>query len=122
MGYPPYCFKGEETERWSPIFSACGRTWRMALKYVRSSDTCFLGIAPRNHTDRLRCTLVFGSPNERYKERRVQDWPADRAGQLWGPMLKGEELVSCRQADGSLLVMIHAHGLDSSSPRRRFST
>merc|ERR1712194_912206 len=81
------------------------------MKYMHSDGICLFGIAPQQVGDRLRCTIIFGSPVERYKERKLHDWPADADGPCWGPTLKREELVQCQQADGSLLVMIHAHSL-----------
>merc|ERR1719203_602052 len=77
-----------------------------------AKGTRYFCLLPHGHEERLRCSIFFARrPGEGFKERRVHDWPKELAGHPWGPTMRGEEVEELRQADGSLLLMIHAVGL-----------
>lgn len=107
---------------WStPPFKAYGRAFSLRMGPAGSSaggtsnaanGTRYFCLVPHGHQDRLRCSLYFARrPGDGFKERRVHDWPVDLAGHPWGPTVRAEELEQFKQADGSLLLMLHAAGL-----------
>jgi hypothetical protein len=113
---------------WStPLFHAFGNMWYVCCGSVPGAreGARYFCIVGHGHGERLRCSLVFakrpGEGSLGYVEKSVQDWPVDKAGQPWGPTLGTDELEKIRQADGSLLFMVHALGLmtdhSAASPR-----
>jgi len=98
----------------APIFSACNYLWCLRMGPLASSSqgTRYFVLMPHGHEKRLKCSFFFAKKGgEGYKERRIHDWPAELAGHPWGPTLQTEELADCKQADGSVIFMIHAVGL-----------
>jgi len=98
----------------APIFSACNHLWCLRMGPLASSShgTRYFVLLPHGHEKRLKCSFFFAKKGgEGYKERRVHDWPAELAGHPWGPTIQAEELAECTQADGSVILMIHAVGL-----------
>lgn len=108
---------------WStPPFTAYGKAFSLRMGPVgggaaaaasaATAGTRYFCLVPHGHQDRLRCSLYFArKPGDGYKERRVHDWPVELAGHPWGPTVRAEELAQFKQADGSLLLMVHAAGL-----------
>lgn len=97
----------------SPPFTACERLWALQMGTAeRNSNSWYFNIFPIGHQERLFFSCIFAKrPGEGYRERRVHDWPYELAGQPWGPTLNEEDMAGFFQADGSLLLMIHAIGL-----------
>jgi len=114
---PACAVHGGEIYWSSPPFTACGHLWTLRSGPVGATTGftsgskyfCFL---PVRHEERLRCNLYFArKPGEGFKERRLHNWPPELSGQPFGVTLKPDELERFTQADGSLLVMVHAVGL-----------
>lgn len=107
----------------SPIFNAEGRLWTIRMGPHGSNGSRYFCLLPHGHNDRLRCSFVFAkTAGAGFKERRVHDWPTELAGHPWGPTIPAEELAGYKQADGSILLMVHAVGLgseESSAPVHR---
>lgn len=114
-----------EEGHWStPLFAACSRLWTLRTGCVcagKKDSARYFCLIAHGHTDRLLCSIMFAKrPGEGFLERRVHDWPPDYAGQPWGATLEYETLQTLTQADGSLLLMVHAIDLcgdDLCSPR-----
>ncbi|CAK9103816.1 unnamed protein product [Durusdinium trenchii] len=94
----------------SPIFSACNRLWSIRLgKHSTIAKSLYFCILPHGHKDRLRCWFLFARPpGKGYKEWPVHDWPPELAGHPWGPSVPLEEIEDYKQADGSILLLVHA--------------
>jgi len=105
---------GEET--WSsPLFTACNRLWSIRIgRHSPAATSLYFCIIPHDHKDRLRCWFLFArAPGKGYKEWRVHDWPPELAGHPWGPSVPLEEIEDYKQADGSILLLVHAAGLQA---------
>jgi hypothetical protein len=118
--FPPEAFNNDEHYT-TPPFCACGRSWCLVVGSVsRGVETRFFGLLPHGHSDRLRCVILFAKSNGKgFLEKRIDDWPLEKAGFPWGPVLQPEQLQELRQADNSLLVMVHAEELIKNSSARR---
>lgn len=104
----------------SPPFTARGRCFSLRMGPLGGSDAGsasskeakYFCLLPHGHEERLRCSIFFARrPGEGYRERRVHDWPKELAGHPWGPTVQMDELRQLKQADGSLLLMVHVAGL-----------
>eukprot|EP00927_Polykrikos_kofoidii_P027517 TRINITY_DN24172_c0_g2_i1.p1 TRINITY_DN24172_c0_g2~~TRINITY_DN24172_c0_g2_i1.p1 ORF type:complete len:395 (-),score=134.70 TRINITY_DN24172_c0_g2_i1:156-1340(-) len=105
-------------EGWSsPVFASHNRLWSLRTGPLTGSGARFFCLLPHGgHTDRLRSSFFFARSGTRgYKERKVHDWPAELKGHPWGPTMPADEIKGYLQADGSVLVMIHAVGLGDDS-------
>lgn len=116
--FPASAFDDQTLHSATPPFMACERLWCLRTGSLPTgslvSPMRFFSLLPHGHNDRLRCSLIFAKrPGEGFKERLVIDWPAELAGHPWGPTVSSEELAQYRQADGSVLVMVHGLGLGS---------
>lgn len=99
----------------SPVFMACNRLWSIRLgKHSSTATSLYFCILPHGHKDRLRCWLIFARPpGKGYKEWPVHDWPPELAGHPWGPSVPLEEIEDYKQVDGSILLLVHATGLQA---------
>eukprot|EP00438_Fugacium_kawagutii_P031866 Skav224119 [mRNA] locus=scaffold2427:240444:241031:- [translate_table: standard] len=97
----------------SPVFSACNRLWSVRIgRHSSKSTSLYFCIVPHGHKDRLRCCFIFARPpGQGCKEWPVHDWPSELAGHPWGPSVPLEEIEEYKQADGSILLLVHAAGL-----------
>lgn len=116
---PAHALESPDVHWSSPPFSACGRPWSIRigpLGTAGASGSRYFCLLPHAHGDRLRCSFFFAKKAyDGFKERRVHDWPPELAGHPWGPTVPGEELAQYKQADGSMLFMVHAVGLGTES-------
>jgi len=111
----------EPDRQWAtPYFGACGYLWSMRIGVLggREGARYFCLLPHQTNTDRTAPRLKFSvffakPPGQGFKERLVVDWPEDMAGHPWGPTMEAEELQKYMQADGTLIFMVHAHGLGS---------
>ncbi|CAK9089258.1 unnamed protein product [Durusdinium trenchii] len=108
----------------SPIFSACNRLWSIRLgKHSTIAKSLYFCILPHGHKDRLRCWFLFARPpGKGYKEWPVHDWPPELAGHPWGPSVPLEEIEDYKQADGSILLLVHATTLQAVATEIHFKS
>jgi len=111
--FPARAFSSSSGHWCTPPFTACERLWALRMGLAdKDNKSQFFNVFPIGHSERLVFSCVFAKrPGEGYKERRVHDWPLELAGQPWGPTLLAHDIASFIQADGSMLLMIHATGL-----------
>lgn len=111
--FPARAFCGTSGHWCTPPFTACDRLWALRMgRTEKDGNSRYFNIFPIGHSERLMCSCIFAKrPGEGYKERRVHDWPSELAGQPWGPTLPSHDIADFIQADGSMLLMIHAIGL-----------
>eukprot|EP00929_Paragymnodinium_shiwhaense_P051782 TRINITY_DN26003_c0_g1_i1.p1 TRINITY_DN26003_c0_g1~~TRINITY_DN26003_c0_g1_i1.p1 ORF type:complete len:409 (+),score=91.34 TRINITY_DN26003_c0_g1_i1:77-1303(+) len=92
----------------------------------RTVGARYFCLLPHGHGDRLRFSVLFAKADDGYSERRVHDWPEQLSGHPWGPTVLADDLTRWKQADGSILLMVHAVGLspevDPGSGRPRLGT
>ena len=50
----------------------------------------------------------------------MHDWPAELAGHPWGPSVPLEEIEDYKQADGSILLLVHATSLQAVAKEIQF--
>jgi len=112
---PPFCVRSRcFSLRMGPLpkSGSGGGAVASGSAITKATGPKYFCLLPHGHEERLRCSIFFAKrPGEGYKERKVHDWPKELAGHPWGPTVRAEELEELRQADGSLLLMVHAGGL-----------
>jgi len=97
---------------WSPPFSGCGWSFSLCISTTGITGSRSFCLVQHGHSQRLRCSIYFARrPGLGFVERRVCDWPIVETPLPWGPTVRWDELLDYRQADGTLLLMVHVNGL-----------